>query len=374
MSYHAQDWAWKQDVQDHYALMVLVLLAHHLSSKTLQCNPQHETLAKELQVSVVTVRRALKALEEQGFIKRIPFYSRGLRCGTNYVLNGYTPPEKQQDLEHDPTDQACNPIEHTSDLTDNYDCSDRSVRVISQIGINKEYKQGNKQVSNTESVVCAENENTTHSVTPVNNFPVDEPDYDSAPFFDPIPMEAYAEEVQPPVKPKKSTTKAKKSIKLQKPEGMSEDALEALIEHRKAKGKPMTQRALDLLVKEFDKAGMGYDEAVDFMIFKGWTGLKADWDSVKNRNQTKTSYQANGKGYVSTYAHLVQNYYYEDDKFVYYIDHDSWQPDDKDPLHSFEPTDMMELNGMGFYRQQIQKIAKSELDEKKKVKNLSTDS
>ncbi len=374
MSYRALNWVRTLNILMPNDRYVMLELANHVNHKTLACHPSLRTLAKETRLSLNTVRACIDRLVESGFLAVSPYIQKGARAGTNYTLVGFTNSEGVSIAE------GVSTID-TGSMTDTrvYQPLDEGISTI-DTGVyqpllpNREYKQGNKQVSNTQSVVCAENENTTHSVTPVNNFPVDEPDYDSAPFFDPIPMEAYAEEVQPPVKPKKSTTKAKKSIKLQKPEGMSEDALEALIEHRKAKDKPMTQRALDLLVKEFDKAGMGYDEAVDFMIFKGWTGLKADWDSVKNRNQTKTSYQANGKGYVSTYAHLVQNYYYEDDKFVYYIDHDSWQPDDKDPLHSFEPTDMMELNGMGFYRQQIQKIAKSELDEKKKVKNLSTDS
>ena len=369
MSYNAQNWVRTLKVGNHIARHVLLELANHFNDETKKCYPSLGTLSSELELPISTLRRALSFLTEKGFITAVPYTENGMRRGTNYVLNGYV----QSEYTYVQSEYTCAHSEQAVCSERTEGISTVNTGVCSERTPNKEYKQGNKQVSNTESVVCAENENTPPLPEHFDNLPV-EPDYDSAPFFDPIPMEAYAEEVQPPVKPKKSTTKAKKSIKLQKPEGMSEDALEALIEHRKAKGKPMTQRALDLLVKEFDKAGMGYDEAVDFMIFKGWTGLKADWDSVKNRNQTKTSYQANGKGYVSTYAHLVQNYYYEDDKFVYYIDHDSWQPDDKDPLHSFEPTDMMELNGMGFYRQQIQKIAKSELDEKKKVKNLSTDS
>lgn len=359
MSYRALNWVRTLNILMPNDRYVMLELANHVNHKTLACHPSLRTLAKETRLSLNTVRTCIERLVEGGFLAVSPYIQNGARAGTNYTLIGFSNSEGVSTAEGVSTIDTGS----TAD-TGVYQSLEEGVSTI-DTGVyqpllpNREYKQGNKQVSKTESVVCAEND-TPH---PVDNLPV-EPDYESAPFFDPIPLDAYEQDFEPTVKAKKTSTKAKKSIKLQKPEGMSEDALEALIEHRKAKGKPMTQRALDLLVKEFDKAGMGYDEAVDFLIFKGWTGLKADWDSVKNRNKSPSKKSFNGL--KSQYKDMVENYYGEDEEFVYYADFNSWIPKS---IFDFQPTDMIQIDGKDFYRQQIQKIAKSELDEMKKAKS-----
>jgi DNA-binding transcriptional MocR family regulator len=52
------------------AKLVLVALLDHLNCKTGRCNPRRHTLAGELGVSVETIKRGLKELENAGWVKR----------------------------------------------------------------------------------------------------------------------------------------------------------------------------------------------------------------------------------------------------------------------------------------------------------------
>lgn len=66
------------------------------------------------------------------------------------------------------------------------------------------------------------------------------------------------------------------------PNGVSEDAAKAFIDHRKALKKPLTQRALMLAMGEAMKASeaipdMTPDQAIDEAILAGWQGVKAQW-------------------------------------------------------------------------------------------------
>lgn len=46
-------------------------LCLHYNRKTKQCNPSQQLLAAELNIDVRHVRRALKKLEDRGFIRRV---------------------------------------------------------------------------------------------------------------------------------------------------------------------------------------------------------------------------------------------------------------------------------------------------------------
>lgn len=95
-------------------------------------------------------------------------------------------------------------------------------------------------------------------------------------------------ELAPPngtTEPKPKSSPKPKATKLDLtnlPEGVSVDAAQAFIDHRKALKKPLTQRALTLALGEAVKAsqaipGMTPDQAIDEAILAGWQGVKAQW-------------------------------------------------------------------------------------------------
>jgi uncharacterized protein YdaU (DUF1376 family) len=57
---------------------------------------------------------------------------------------------------------------------------------------------------------------------------------------------------------------------------LSEANARAVIEHRRAKGAKLTERAAELLVAEFFKAH-NPDDAAETMIAQGWQGFNVDW-------------------------------------------------------------------------------------------------
>jgi uncharacterized protein YdaU (DUF1376 family) len=59
-------------------------------------------------------------------------------------------------------------------------------------------------------------------------------------------------------------------------EALSEPNARAVIEHRKAKGAKLTERAAELLVREFFKA-YSPDDAAETMISQGWQGFNVEW-------------------------------------------------------------------------------------------------
>lgn len=110
--------------------------------------------------------------------------------------------------------------------------------------------------------------------------------------------------VKPKAKPKPKSTQLDLS---QLPDGVSAEAVEGFIEHRKALKKPLTQRALTLNVNEALRAaeripGMTADQALDETVLAGWQGVKADWlarrqsssdNPAKGMNQAERLHAAN---------------------------------------------------------------------------------
>jgi hypothetical protein len=57
---------------------------------------------------------------------------------------------------------------------------------------------------------------------------------------------------------------------------LSDANARAIIEHRRAKGAKLTERAAELLVKEFFKVHSP-DDAAETMIAQGWQGFNVEW-------------------------------------------------------------------------------------------------
>lgn len=86
---------------------------------------------------------------------------------------------------------------------------------------------------------------------------------------------------------KRKNTKKEKLISILSKAVPYETAI-AVVEHRQAIKKPLTDRAAELLANEFLKTGSP-DRAANTMIMNGWQGFKADW--LNNRDGRTNSHE-----------------------------------------------------------------------------------
>ena len=69
----------------------------------------------------------------------------------------------------------------------------------------------------------------------------------------------------------------KKGVLASRPDGVSEALWDRFIQMRKAKKAPVTQRALDGLQREADKAQWPLADVLSYCVAKDWRGFEAGW-------------------------------------------------------------------------------------------------
>jgi uncharacterized protein YdaU (DUF1376 family) len=77
------------------------------------------------------------------------------------------------------------------------------------------------------------------------------------------------------------TEHKKKATIVAPPEGVSDSVWQEFKSLRKAKKAPITQRAIDALTNEANKAGWTLEKALEECIVRGWQAFKADWVATK---------------------------------------------------------------------------------------------
>jgi hypothetical protein len=77
------------------------------------------------------------------------------------------------------------------------------------------------------------------------------------------------------------TETKKKATSVAPPEGVSDSVWQEFKSLRKAKKAPITQRAIDALTNEANKAGWTLEKALEECIVRGWQAFKADWVATK---------------------------------------------------------------------------------------------
>jgi hypothetical protein len=65
------------------------------------------------------------------------------------------------------------------------------------------------------------------------------------------------------------------------PEGVSDSVWQEFKSLRKAKKAPITQRAIDAITSEANKAGWTLEKALEECVVRGWQAFKADWVATK---------------------------------------------------------------------------------------------
>lgn len=87
MGTEAAGWAFRQDVGDPYAKLILIGLADCYSDKTGECFPSCATLMEFAGCSERSVKEKIAYLEREGWIKRIPRYdAKGRQTSNAYEI------------------------------------------------------------------------------------------------------------------------------------------------------------------------------------------------------------------------------------------------------------------------------------------------
>lgn len=68
---------------------------------------------------------------------------------------------------------------------------------------------------------------------------------------------------------------------------LDNDLAQAVIEHRKSLRKPLTERAAQLLAKQFEETGIP-NQAAEMMIMNGWQGFNPDWMAQSKKSNSET--------------------------------------------------------------------------------------
>jgi len=73
------------------------------------------------------------------------------------------------------------------------------------------------------------------------------------------------------------TKREKKATSVATPSGVSDSVWQEFKSLRKAKKAPITQRAIDAISSEANKAGWTLEKALEECVIRGWQAFKADW-------------------------------------------------------------------------------------------------
>ena len=77
------------------------------------------------------------------------------------------------------------------------------------------------------------------------------------------------------------TETKKKATIVAPPEGVSDSVWQEFKSLRKAKKAPITQRAIDAISSEANKAGWTLEKALEECVVRGWQAFKAEWVATK---------------------------------------------------------------------------------------------
>ena len=91
-----------------------------------------------------------------------------------------------------------------------------------------------------------------------------------------LPQECERNANQEPLTINKET-----KTKVNTPEGVDTNLWNDYLQIRKAKKAPITDTAIQALVREADKAGKSLSQAITICVENNWVGFKAEWESVK---------------------------------------------------------------------------------------------
>ena len=254
MSYAAERWARSQTVGNSTAKAVLRELAFYHNGQTGLCCPSVSKIARVLEVKKAdTITAAIKRLEEGGFISRefIRDPETGQILRTEYALIGFVASEwvssKNQDTS--PEDQGTSPENRGT--------------VPQKRGRGSPEKRGEGSPEKR-----GEGSPENQDVTGNRNREIEQG------------IETHEDAASGSTPPKARAKKGeawKKWIKVEKPAEVPDDLWKQFGEIRALKKMALTERALELLRTEGEKAHMTLLQVVETCCGNGWAGFKASW-------------------------------------------------------------------------------------------------
>jgi hypothetical protein len=96
-------------------------------------------------------------------------------------------------------------------------------------------------------------------------------------------------------KKNKEERRRNNNITLAKPDDLTAEVWTDFLTLRKAKKAPVTETALKGIRTEAAKAGIDFQNAIEIMVTRGWTGFKADWITAGGTTHANPKNRTNGK-------------------------------------------------------------------------------
>lgn len=263
MSYDAERWARSQKVGNASAKFVLIELANALNRETGKCYPSIEALQEATELNRKTVIAATKHLEEKGFItKRRSFVN-----GKQIVYYGF-PSFKPVDWESKNKSTKTGTLESTENVTLPPQSTEIGTLESTENGTTESTKNGtddSTEIGTYESTVFG---TVTRNKNKEKNKEIEQG------------IETHEDAASGSTPPKARAKKGeawKKWIKVEKPAEVPDDLWKQFGEIRALKKMALTERALELLRTEGEKAHMTLLQVVETCCGNGWAGFKASW-------------------------------------------------------------------------------------------------
>ena len=258
MSYAAERWARSQKVGNASAKFVLIELANALNKDDVECYPAIDKLEAVTELNRKTVLAATKLLEEKGFIKKRRACEKG-KQRIYYSFPSFNPADWEFKKESTENGILQSPKSGTY------------IEQSSKNGTLESPKNGSQQ--STENGILQSPKNGP--VTGNKNREIEQV------------IETHDDAVSESTPPKTRVKKGeawKKWIKVEKPAEVPDDLWKQFGEIRALKKMALTERALELLRSEGEKARMTLLQVVETCCGNGWAGFKASWLSKVNGN------------------------------------------------------------------------------------------
>jgi uncharacterized phage protein (TIGR02220 family) len=99
MSFQAMSWAVEKKLPTNQK-MVLMMLANRTNHETGRCDPSHKRLAFDCGMSISTLKRCIKSLEESGLLEIVTRKSGDVNLPNQYILNLGVVDSERTDLVH----------------------------------------------------------------------------------------------------------------------------------------------------------------------------------------------------------------------------------------------------------------------------------
>ena len=243
MSYAAERWARSQKVGNASAKFVLIELANALNKEDFECYPAIDKLEAVTELNRKTVLAATKLLEEKGFIKKRRAREKGQQR-IYYSFPSFNPADWEFKKESTENGILQSPKSGTY------------IEQSSKNGSQQSTKNGILQSPKNGPVTGNKNREIEQVIETHDD--------------------AVSESTPPKTRAKKGEA-WKKWIKVEKPAEVPDDLWKQFGEIRALKKMALTERALELLRSEGEKARMTLLQVIETCCGNGWAGFKASW-------------------------------------------------------------------------------------------------